>query len=69
MVDLKLQVPVTESVEVDDETLAAIDRGMNDAKAGRTVSLEQAAEMIPIWISKFGSQKPRRLSAFFCVGF
>ena len=31
MVDLKLQVPVTEEVEVDAETLAAIDRGIKDA--------------------------------------
>jgi predicted transcriptional regulator len=59
MVDLKLQVPVTEPVEVDAETLAAIDRGIKAADAGRTVSLEQAAEMIPHWISKFESQKPR----------
>ncbi|MEO5924675.1 MAG: hypothetical protein ABIR70_12695 [Bryobacteraceae bacterium] len=59
MVDLKLQVPVTEPVEVDAETLAAIDRGIKDADAGRTVSLEQASEMIPNWISKFASQKPR----------
>jgi predicted transcriptional regulator len=59
MVDLQLQIPVTESVEVDAQTLDAIDRGMKDAEAGRTVSLEQAVEMIPIWISKFESQKPR----------
>jgi predicted transcriptional regulator len=58
MVDLKLQVPVTERVEVDAETLAAIDRGIKDADAGRTVSLEHASEMIPHWISKFKSQKP-----------
>ena len=59
MVDLKLQVPVTEPVEVDAETLAAIDRGIKDADAGRTVSLEEASAMIPHWISKYASQKPR----------
>ena len=59
MVDLKLQVPVIEEVEVDAETLAAIDRGIADAVEGRTVSLDEAREMIPQWISKFESQKPR----------
>jgi predicted transcriptional regulator len=59
MVDLKLQVPVTEPVEVDAETLAAIDRGIKDADEGRTVSIDEARKMIPKWISKFESQKPR----------
>ena len=59
MVDLKLQVPATEPVEVDAETSAAIDRGVEDADAGRTVSLEEARQLIPKWISKFESQKPR----------
>jgi predicted transcriptional regulator len=58
MVDLKLQVPVTDEVAVDAETLAAIDRGIEDADAGRTVSLEEARRMIPGWISKFESHKP-----------
>ena len=59
MVDLKLQVPVTEKVEVDAATLAAIDRGINDAEEGRTVSIDEVRKMIPKWISKFESQKPR----------
>jgi predicted transcriptional regulator len=59
MVDLKLQVPVTDQVTVDAETLAAIDRGIEDADAGRTISLEEARRMIPEWISKFESQTPR----------
>lgn len=59
MVDLNLQVPVTEQVEVDAETLAAIDRGIADAAEGRSVSLEEAEQMIPRWISKFESQTPR----------
>lgn len=57
MVDLKLQVPVTEEVEVDAETLAAIDRGIKDADEGRTVSIDEARKMIPKWISKFESRK------------
>ena len=59
MVDLKLQVPATEKVEVDEETLAAIDRGVKDADEGRSVPIDEVRRMIPRWISKFESQKPR----------
>jgi len=59
MTDLKLEVPVTEEVEVGDETLAAINEGIADAEAGRTVPAEEVRRMIPQWISKFESQKPR----------
>ena len=59
MVDLKLQVPATDKVEVDAETLAAIDRGIQDADQGRTVPIDEVRKMIPKWISKFASQKPR----------
>ena len=59
MEDLKLEVPATEEVEVDAKTLAAIDRGAADADAGRMVSLEKARKLVPQWISKFESQKPR----------
>ena len=57
MVDLKLQVPVTQEVKVDVETLSAIDRGIRDADEGRTVSLDDARKMIPKWISQFESRK------------
>ena len=57
MVDLNWHVPVTEEVAVDAETLAAIDRGIKDADEGRTVSLDEAFELIPQWISKFESQR------------
>jgi predicted transcriptional regulator len=59
MADLKLQVPVTEEVEVDAATLTAIDRGTKDAREGRTVPIDEVRKMIPQWISKFESQKPR----------
>jgi predicted transcriptional regulator len=59
MVDLKLQTPAAEEVEVDAETLAAIDRGINDADGGRTVSIDDVRKMIPKWISKFELQQPR----------
>lgn len=59
MQDLKLQVPVTEEVEVDAETVAAIDRGIKAADEGRTVPLDEVRKMIPRWISKFESQTRR----------
>ena len=59
MVDLKLQVPATDSVEVDAATLAAIDRGIQDANHDRTVPIDEVRNMIPKWISKFELQKPR----------
>ena len=59
MVDLKLEVPVTEEVELDANTLAAIDRGIKNAEQGRTVPIDEVRKMIPHWISKFESQKPR----------
>jgi predicted transcriptional regulator len=58
-VDLKLQVPVTDKVDVDAETLAAIDRGIKDADEGRTVSIEELRQTIPKWFSRFESRKPR----------
>jgi len=59
MVDLKLEVPVSEEVEVDSATLAAIDRGLEDADHGRTLPIDEVRKMIPQWISKFESQKSR----------
>jgi predicted transcriptional regulator len=59
MADLKLQVPAADTIDVDAETLAAIDRGIKDADEGRTVSIEEVRQTIPQWISKFESHKPR----------
>jgi predicted transcriptional regulator len=59
MVGLKLQVPATEEVQVDKETLAAIDRGIQAAGEGGTVPVEDARKMISTWISRFESQRPR----------
>ena len=59
MIDLKFEVPSTESVEVDEEARAAINRGIEAASQGRTVSLEEARELIPKWISEFESRKQR----------
>jgi predicted transcriptional regulator len=58
MVDLKLDIPATDEVEVDAETLAAIDRGIKAADEGRTVPLEDAPKMISTWTSRFEFQTP-----------
>ncbi len=59
MVDLKLQVSVTDKVEVEAATLAAIDRGIEDADEGRAVPIDEVRKTIPKWISEFESQRPR----------
>jgi predicted transcriptional regulator len=59
MEDLRRDLPATEEVELPAEVLAGINRDIKDADEGRTVSLEEAMEMIPKWISKFESQKRR----------
>jgi predicted transcriptional regulator len=56
MEDLRLDLPAPEEAELPAEVLAGIHRGIMDADEGRTVSLEDAMEMIPKWISKFESQ-------------
>ena len=59
IVEPNWHIPVTEEVAVDAATLAAIDRGIKDADEARTVSLDDAEKLIPHWLSKFESQKPR----------
>jgi hypothetical protein len=59
MIDLKLEEPVIEEVEVDTETLAAIDIGIKAADEEQTVSLDDVRKMLPKWISKFESQSLR----------
>ena len=49
MTDLKFEKSSPERVEVDDDTLAAIDRGLEDVAAGRTVSLEEVRTRTQLW--------------------
>jgi predicted transcriptional regulator len=59
MVDLKFEEPVTEEIDVDDETLAAIDMGLEDVRAGQTVSMEEVRKRLPQWTSSSPSRSQR----------
>lgn len=43
----------------DEKTLAAIDEGLRDAKAGRTVPIEEVRKLLPKWITASSSRKER----------
>ncbi len=43
----------------DEETLAAIDRGIADADAGRVTPIEEVEKMLPQWISRSSSPMKR----------
>ena len=43
----------------DEETLAAIDEGIRDAEAGRTVTPEQARKLLSKWITESSTLKDR----------
>ncbi len=45
-------VSTEEEIEVDPETVAAIQRGIEDADAGRVLTLEEARERMRQWLSK-----------------
>ena len=53
--DFEKSAPVME--EEDEATLAAIDEGIRDAKAGRTVSIEKVRKLLPKWITASSSRK------------
>ncbi|MGO9254904.1 MAG: hypothetical protein ACLQU1_01170 [Bryobacteraceae bacterium] len=45
--------------EEDEETLAAVDEGIRDAEAGRTVPIEEVRRLLPKWITASSSRKER----------
>ncbi|HXC46902.1 MAG TPA: hypothetical protein VNU20_01325 [Candidatus Sulfotelmatobacter sp.] len=55
--DFEKPTPVIE--EEDEATLTAIDEGIRDAKAGRTVALEKVRKLLPQWITASSSRKER----------
>ena len=59
MADLRWNLPEPDEFEVDAETLSRIDKGREDCRNGRWHTPEDVRAMIPKWISKLESQKPR----------
>ena len=55
MFDLENPAPVVDDEY--EETLAAIDEGLRDAEAGRTVPAEEIRRRLPIWTSSATSKK------------
>ncbi len=45
--------------EEDEETLAAIDEGIQDAEAGRVAPAEKARELLPKWTTASSTRKKR----------
>jgi len=56
-IDFDTPAPIDE--EEDEETLAAIDEGICDAEAGRTVPAEEVRGLLPKWITASSSRKER----------
>ena len=53
------EAPVPVSDHEDPETLAAIEQGIQDAEAGRTIPSEDVRRRIPEWISASSTPKER----------
>ena len=47
------------SRDEDAATLAAIDEGLRDAKAGRAIPIEEVRKLLPQWITASSSRKER----------
>jgi predicted transcriptional regulator len=57
--DFELEKPDPVVDDEDEKTLAAIDEGLRDAKAGRTVPIEEVRKLLPKWITASASRKER----------
>ena len=55
--DIEKPIPVTD--DEDEATLAAIDEGIRDAKAGRSVPAEEVRNLLPKWITGSSTRKER----------
>jgi len=54
-----LDTPTPALDDEDEETLAAIDEGIRDAEASRTVSIDEVRKLLPQWITASSSPKER----------
>ncbi|MGA7840925.1 MAG: hypothetical protein WBS17_07930 [Candidatus Acidiferrales bacterium] len=57
--EFDFEKPLPAVDDEDDATLAAIDEGIRDAKAGRTVPAEKVRRLLRQWITAFSSHKER----------
>ncbi len=57
--DLENPAPVVNDADEDEQTLASIDEGMRDAKAGRTVSAKEVRRLLPTWTTISSTRKKR----------
>jgi predicted transcriptional regulator len=53
--DFELEKPDPVMDDEDEKTLAAIDEGLRNAKAGRTVPIEEVRKLLPKWIATLSS--------------
>ena len=56
-IEFENPAPVLE--DEDEKTLAAIDEGVRDAEAGRTVPAEKVRKLLPQWITASSTRKGR----------
>jgi len=57
--EFEFQTPAPALDDEDEETLAAIDEGIRDADAGRTVPAKETRKLLPQWITASSSRKGR----------
>jgi predicted transcriptional regulator len=57
--DLDDPAPILDDDE-DEETMAAIDEGIRDAGAGRTLPIEEVRKLLPQWITTASSSRKGR---------
>ena len=57
--EVELDKPAPVADDEDAETLAAIDEGIRDAEAGRTVPSEEARKLLSKWITDSSTHKGR----------
>jgi len=56
---LDFDKPASIDEQEDELTLAAIDEGIRDAEAGRTVPIEEVRKLLPKWITASSSRRER----------
>ena len=52
-------ISTEEAIEVDTETAAAIQRGIEDADAGRVITIDEVRERMELWLSRSSSPTQR----------